>query len=165
MKVGSCFLPVNQASARPACSWNLGVVGGGRHASLRYFCSPLHQETALHPIIAHWEQEAGFARGDTSEQRLSKLESLLAPDEFSPAEVALLAGMLGIPPGERYAQPDLSPRRRREQTFAVLQRRLARIARRQPVLMLVEDVTGPTLARSNGSICWLVKSPNTLFCW
>ena len=73
-----------------------------KHASLRYFCSPLHQGTALHPIIAHWEQEAGFARGDTSEQRLSKLEALLAPDAFSPAEVALLAGMLGIATGERY---------------------------------------------------------------
>jgi predicted ATPase len=110
------------------------------HASLRYFCSPLHQGTALHPIIAHWEQEAGFVRGDTSEQRLGKLEAFLAPDEFSPAEVALLAGMVGIATGERYAQPDLSPQRRREQTFAVLQRRLARIARRRPVLMLVEDI-------------------------
>ena len=122
-----------------------------KHASLRYFCSPLHQGTALHPIIAHWEQEAGFARGDTSEQRLSKLEALLAPDAFSPAEVALLAGMLGIATGERFAQPDLSPQRRREQTFAVLQRRPARIARRQPVLMLFEDVHWADLS----SLEWL----------
>ena len=34
------------------------------HHSLRYFCSPLHQESTLHPIAARWEQEAGFARGD-----------------------------------------------------------------------------------------------------
>ena len=122
-----------------------------KHASSRYFCSPLHQGTALHPIIAHWEQEAGFARGDTSEQRLGKLEALLAPDEFSPAEVALLAGMLGIATGELFAQPDLSPQRRREQTFAVLQRRLARIALRQPVLMLVEDVHWADLS----SLEWL----------
>ena len=33
------------------------------HASLRYFCSPLHQDSTLHPIVARWEQEAGFARG------------------------------------------------------------------------------------------------------
>ena len=66
------------------------------HGSLRYFCSPLHQGSALHPIIARWEQEAGFARGDTDEQRLCKLESVLAPDELSPTDVALIAGSAGV---------------------------------------------------------------------
>ena len=83
---------------------------------------------------------SGFARGDTAEQRLSKLESVLALDKFSPTEVALLAGMLGIPTGERCTEPDLSPQRRRELTFAVLQSRIARLAQRRPVLMLFEDV-------------------------
>ncbi len=109
------------------------------HGSLRYFCSPLHQGSALHPIIARWEQEAGFARGDTDEQRLCKLESVLAPDELSPTDVALIAGMLGVSGGERYKQPDLSPPRRKERTLALLQRRLACLAQRQPVLMLFED--------------------------
>jgi predicted ATPase len=112
-----------------------------RHASLRYFCSPLHQGSALHPVIAHREQEAGFARGDTAKQRLDKLEAILAPGEFSAAEIALLAGMLGmVPKGERRAQPDLGLARRRQRTFAVLHRYLANLALRQPVLMLVEDV-------------------------
>jgi AAA ATPase domain/Adenylate and Guanylate cyclase catalytic domain len=47
------------------------------HASLRYFCSPLHRGSALHPVIARWEQDAGFARGDTAEQRLDKLEAVM----------------------------------------------------------------------------------------
>ncbi len=109
------------------------------HGTLRYFCSPLHQGSALHPIIARWEQEAGFARGDTDEQRLSKLEFVLAPDELSPTDVALIAGMLGVLARERYRQPDLSPQRRKELTLAVLLRRLASLAQRQPVLMLFED--------------------------
>jgi class 3 adenylate cyclase/predicted ATPase len=109
------------------------------HASLRYFCSPLHQGSALHPVIARWEQDTGFTRGDTAEQRLRKLESGLAPDEFSPTDVALLAGLLGVATGERYPQPDLSPQQRKERTFALLQRRLASLAQRQPVLMLFED--------------------------
>jgi class 3 adenylate cyclase len=109
------------------------------HASLRYFCSPLHQSSALHPITARWEQNAGFARGDPAEQRLRKLESLLASDELSPPDIALLAGMLGVPTGERYPQLDLSPHRRKERTFALLQRLLASLAQRQPVLMLFED--------------------------
>jgi class 3 adenylate cyclase/predicted ATPase len=108
-------------------------------ASLRYFCSPLHQGSALHPVIARWEQDTGFTRGDTAEQRLRKLESGLAPDELSPTDVALLATLLGVATGERYPQPDLSPQQRKERTFALLQRRLASLAQRQPVLMLFED--------------------------
>ena len=49
-------------------------VAGDPHASLRYFCSPLHQDSTLHPIVARWEQEAGFARGNSAEERLRKLE-------------------------------------------------------------------------------------------
>ena len=76
-EVGPYFLQVNQASAKTRLLKELEAwLATDKHASLRYFCSPLHQGTALHPIIAHWEQEAGFARGDTSEQRLSKLEAL-----------------------------------------------------------------------------------------
>ena len=53
------------------------------HANLRYFCSPLHQESTLHPIVARWEQEAGFALGDTAEERLHKLEhAAAAPLDF-----------------------------------------------------------------------------------
>ena len=109
------------------------------HGSLRYFCSPLHQGSALHPIIARWEQEAGFARGDTDEQRLCKLESVLAPDKLPPTDIALIAGMMGVLTGERYKQPDLNPPRRKELTLAVLRRRLACLAQRHPVLILLED--------------------------
>jgi len=109
------------------------------HASLRYFCSPLHQSSALHPVIARWKQDTGFARGDTAEQRMRKLEVVLASDAHSPTDVALLASMLGLPTGERYKQPDLSPQQRKERTFAVLHRQLASLAQRQPMLMLFED--------------------------
>ena len=116
------------------------MAGNGEARQFPIFCSPLQQGNALHPITVRWEQECGFARSDTAEQRLSKLESVLALDKFSPTEVALLAGMLGIPTGERCTEPDLSPQRRRELTFAVLQSRIARLAQRRPVLMLFEDV-------------------------
>ena len=104
------------------------------HASLRYFCSPLHQESALHAIAARWEQEAGFARGDTAEERLRKLETIIAPDD-----VALIAAMLSVPVGERHKQPELTPQRRKELTFATLLRRLEWVAGKHPVLMLFED--------------------------
>src|ERR1700674_4411620 len=46
------------------------------HTRLRYFCSPHHQDSALYPFIVQLERAAGFARGDTAEQKLGKLEGL-----------------------------------------------------------------------------------------
>ncbi len=43
------------------------------HTRLRYFCSPHHQDSALHPFIVQLERAAGFARDDTVEQKLGKL--------------------------------------------------------------------------------------------
>ena len=108
------------------------------HASLRYFCSPLHQDSALHPIAARWEQEAGFAHGDTAEERLRKLETIVAPEGLPFEDVALIAAMLSVPVGDRYKQPDFTPKQRKELTFAALLRRLERVAH-TPVLMLFED--------------------------
>ena len=114
-------------------------LAGEPHASLRYFCSPLHQESTLHPIVARWEQEAGFARGDSPEERLRKLEEVVAPAGLSPEDVALIAGMLSVPTDGRYLQLELNPQRRKERTFGALLRRLERLTQSHPVLMLFED--------------------------
>ena len=53
-------------------------LGSETHTRLRYFCSPHHRDSALCPIIAQLERAAGFRREDTDEQRLSKLETVLA---------------------------------------------------------------------------------------
>ena len=114
-------------------------LAGEPHASLRYFCSPLHQESTLHPIVARWEQEAGFARGDLPEERLRKLEEAVASAELSPEDFALIAGMLSVPTDGRYLQLELNPQRRKERTFGALLRRLGRLTQSHPVLMLFED--------------------------
>src|SRR5690349_1475488 len=67
------------------------------HLSLRYFCSPHHQDSPFYPLIARMEREAGFVRGDTAEGLLTKLEALLAPSAPATEEVALLARLLSIP--------------------------------------------------------------------
>ncbi len=99
----------------------------------------MHQDSALHPIVARWEQEAGFARGDSAEERLHKLEAIVAPAGLPLEDIALIAAMLSVPTGDRYPQVELSPQRRREQTFGALLRRLDRVTRSEPVLMLFED--------------------------
>src|SRR5271166_3252955 len=42
------------------------------HTRLRYFCSPYHQDSALHPVIEQLERAAGFARDDRPEAKLDK---------------------------------------------------------------------------------------------
>src|SRR5262249_31367823 len=53
-------------------------IAGEPHTRLRYQCSPYHTNSALRPFIAQLERAAGFKADDTSEQRLDKLEALLA---------------------------------------------------------------------------------------
>jgi class 3 adenylate cyclase len=52
-------------------------ITGEPYTRLRYQCSPYHTNSALRPFISQLERVAGF-KADTSEQRLDKLEALLA---------------------------------------------------------------------------------------
>jgi class 3 adenylate cyclase/predicted ATPase len=107
---------------------------------LRLFCSPHHQDTALYPSTMHLERTAGFRRDDTDEQRLAKLEALLALATTDLGEaVPLVAGLLCIPTGDRYLALDLTPQKRKEKTLLALVAQVEGLAARQPVLLVVED--------------------------
>ena len=109
------------------------------HTRLRYFCSPHHQASALHPFITQLEHAAGLSREDMAEARLAKLEALLARSNAGAEEIGFIAERLSIPTGDKYPLPDLTPQRRKEKTFEALLAQMARLAARQPVLILFED--------------------------
>jgi predicted ATPase/class 3 adenylate cyclase len=116
-------------------------LGSETHTRLRYFCSPHHRDSALCPIIAQLERAAGFRREDTDEQRLSKLETVLAQaiNDLDEA-VPLLADLLSIPTGERYPPFNLTPQKQKEKTLKALLAQVEGLAARQPVLMVLEDM-------------------------
>jgi predicted ATPase/class 3 adenylate cyclase len=115
-------------------------LSGEPHTRLRFFCSPHHQDSALYPNITQLERVAGFRRDDTDEQRLTKLEAVLALAANDLGEaVPLLAGLLSIPTGDRYPALDLTPQKRREKTLRALVAQVEGLAARQPVLLVVED--------------------------
>jgi class 3 adenylate cyclase len=115
-------------------------LSGEPHTRLRHFCSPHHQDTALYPSITQLERAAGFRRDDTDEQRLTKLEAVLALAANDLGEaVPLLAGLLSIPTGDRYPALDLTPQKRKEKTLRALVAQVEGLAARQPVLLVVED--------------------------
>ena len=111
-----------------------------QHTRLRYFCSPHHQDSALFPFIGQLERAAGFVRDDTLSAKLDKLEALLAPNAPAECDVALLAELLSLPFDNRYPRSTSRPQRKKEKTFEALLRQFASLARRQPVLMIFEDL-------------------------
>src|SRR5215813_4153345 len=80
-------------------------LSGEPYTRLRLFCSPHHQDTALYPSITQLERAAGFRRDDTDEQRLTRLEAVLA----LAANNLGLAGLLSIPIDDRFPVLDLTP--------------------------------------------------------
>ena len=116
-------------------------LGAEPHTRLRFFCSPHHQDSALYPAIVQLERAAGFRRDDTGEQRLDKLEAVLLRATNDISEIApLLADLLSIPTGNRYAAIDLTPQKRKEKTLAALVAQVEGFSSREPVLMVFEDV-------------------------
>src|SRR5207249_11234532 len=92
------------------------------HIRLRRFCSPHHQDSALFPTISQLERAAGFRRDDTHQQRLDKLEALLAEANADPSEaVPLIADLLSVPIGNHYPPLNLTPQNRKQETLGVLQ--------------------------------------------
>jgi class 3 adenylate cyclase/predicted ATPase len=115
-------------------------LGGEPHTRIRYFCSPHHSDSPLHPFAAQLERAADFSREDSPAAKFDKLEALLAQSDENPAEaVALIADLLGVPADGRYSPLPAEPQRRRQQTLAALLRQLDGLARGQPVLLIFED--------------------------
>jgi class 3 adenylate cyclase/tetratricopeptide (TPR) repeat protein len=114
---------------------------GEPHIKVRAFCSPHYQDSPLYPVIAHMERAARFARADTAEARIDKLEALVSQTgEIGTDELALFAELMGLPAGGRYPEPRLDPQEKRERTLAAFARQLEAQAARRPVLLVFEDI-------------------------
>jgi class 3 adenylate cyclase len=102
---------------------------------LRWFCSPHHQDSVLHPTIVQLESAAGFVRDDDGEAKRAKLRELrhdADADEFE-----LIAELLSLP--NVATDLNLSPQRKRERLFEALINEMEALSRRQPVLAMFED--------------------------
>jgi class 3 adenylate cyclase len=110
------------------------------HTRLRYFCSPQHTDSAFSPIIGQMERAAGLLHDDTPQQKLDKLDALLAQSSTSIQDAALIAEMLSLPNDGRYPALELTPEQRRQKTLEALTAQIETLSRQKPVLMIFEDV-------------------------
>jgi hypothetical protein len=85
---------------------------GEPHTRLRLFCSPHNHNHALYPTTTQLERAAGFRREDTTEQRLDKLEAVLAQaiGDLDKA-AALLAELLSLPASDPCPPLNLAPQK------------------------------------------------------
>jgi class 3 adenylate cyclase/predicted ATPase len=110
------------------------------HTRLRYFCSPLHTDSTLYPLISQMERAAGFAHDDTAQAKLGKLDAVLAQSFTPPQDAALFAEMLSLPNEGRYPSLELLPQQRRQRTLEALTAQMEALSQSNPVLMIFEDV-------------------------
>jgi class 3 adenylate cyclase/predicted ATPase len=105
-------------------------------------CSPYSQNTALYPMIELLERVAlRFAREESSQQKLSKLEGFLVQYGLPLAEaVPLFAALLSLPLGADYAPLTFSPELQKQKTLQAFLTIFLRIAAQQPVLFVMEDL-------------------------
>ena len=86
------------------------------------------------------ERAAGFAHEDTAQAKLDKLDRLLAQSFMPHQDAALFAEMLSLPNDGRYPALELTPQQRRQKTLEALHAQVEAFARKNPVLMIFEDV-------------------------
>lgn len=116
-------------------------LAGETHTQVRYYGSPYHQSSALHPVISQLERAAGFTRNDSASVKLHKLAVLLARSSAHlPDELPLLASLLSVSTEGRYPPLALTPQRQKEQTLNALELQLVGLAAHQPVLLVFEDL-------------------------
>jgi class 3 adenylate cyclase/tetratricopeptide (TPR) repeat protein len=110
------------------------------HAGLRFFCSPHQQDSALYPVVAQMERAAGFVHADGPAARVVKLQALLAATASPIEDVALIADLHSLPSADLAAPSNVTPQRKKKKTFEALLRQLEGLSRRQPVLMIFDDI-------------------------
>lgn len=107
---------------------------------IRYQCSPYYTDTALYPVAGQLRAAARIEPDDAPATKLDKLERLLVPSGAdADTTVPLLAELLAIPTADRYPVLTMGPELRKALTLRALADQLFTLARRAPVLFLVED--------------------------
>jgi class 3 adenylate cyclase/predicted ATPase len=114
---------------------------GQDHLRVEHRCSPYYQNTPFYPVTDTLQRAFEWAREDPDAIKLIKLEATLARFGMeNPESAGLLAALMSVPSGERFPMPVMSPERQRQRTLETLLHWALRMADRQPVLYVVEDL-------------------------
>src|SRR5262249_46032713 len=109
--------------------------------SLRFQCSPYYVNSALWPSIDFFERGLRFGRDEIQEAKLDRLEALVVGQLARPiGDVRFIGSMLSISCEDRYGPLAMTPQKFKDETLRVLVDLSEAAARREPSVMLYEDV-------------------------
>jgi class 3 adenylate cyclase/predicted ATPase len=109
--------------------------------ALRFQCSPYYMNSAFWPSIDNFERALKFGRDESPASKLDKLEALIVTHYGRPlTDVRFIASMLSIPCEERYGAHTMTPQKHKDETLRSLVDLAEAAARKQPSIMLYEDV-------------------------
>jgi class 3 adenylate cyclase/predicted ATPase len=109
--------------------------------TLRFQCSPYYVNSAFSPSIDNFERALKFGRDESPESKLDKLEALVVTHHGrSLSDVRFIASMLSIPTEARYGAISMTPQKFKDETLRSLVDLIEAVARKQPSVMLYEDV-------------------------
>jgi class 3 adenylate cyclase/tetratricopeptide (TPR) repeat protein len=108
--------------------------------ALRFQCSPYYVNSAFWPSVDNFERALKFARDETTDSKLDKLEALIVTQYGRPlADVRFVASILSIPCEQRYGPLPMMPQKHKDETLRTLVDLVEAAARQQPSVMLFED--------------------------
>ena len=112
------------------------------HLSVRNYCSPHYQNTALFPVVRQLEESAGLDQLASPAAKAERLKLFLAQwlTDATDAAVALLAGLLSIPGDFGTVADSRSPQRLKERTLMALETLFDGLASKRPTLVVFEDL-------------------------
>jgi len=121
------------------------------HFVMRLQCSPFHTHSALHPIITNLDRLAGLTLDMEPDEKLDRLiAELQKSGDVTPETIALFAGLLSIPVGDRLPRREASPEQMKSLTLDAIDGWLVNLSRLKPLLWILEDAhwIDPTTAEA-----------------
>lgn len=116
------------------------ILQPGKARVLRLQCSPFFASSAFHPITTALVRALALDGEKSADEKLNKLETLLAGSDHPGTDVCLIAAMFSIPFESRYGPLNMSPRRIKAETSRLLVDTVAQAVGQRPGLLLVEDL-------------------------
>ncbi len=117
---------------------NRVIAAGG--VVLRAFCSAYMSTSALHPFVELLLQQAAIMPDDGNDARWLKLQQAMSAAGVAPLDIDRLGLLLDLPPRNPDEWGDLSPNRRRQETFDGLLHWLLATTSKHAELLVVEDL-------------------------
>ena len=110
------------------------------HFVIRLQCSPFHTHSALHPVITSFERIAGLTLDMDPVEKLDRVTAEFQKSgDVAPETIALFAGLLSIPIGDRLPQHEAPPEQIKSLTLDAIDDWLVNLSRFKPVLWILED--------------------------